>query len=388
MIVDYEDEEYIYELNAVSLENYEMRPKCIDRLMSNNYTEFKISTISRDTIGFGIVNSIFTKFTIEFNNRKYLIKFLEPNSRFRFSTMHCGRGEIFFVFYDSFDREFFEKAKSFIHDIKQRNNNPIILLIRNSYDLNIETNQNFITEEEALEFACENNIFFFHISSFKKDESGIKEILEFTLNAMEYLKNLKEKKPKKLRKICNVKKPIIYLYPKKPIDISIQINMKNSNINKFTVVYPKFNKENNTWNVHAKPNGDIIINDRTYPYLFWEAQSYVTDEINEGFIVKDEDSEKFLEEKLKILGLNDKESTDFITFWLPILLANKLSVCTFQSKEYYENFELKIEPKPDSLIRIFLAIKKLKAPINIKEQKLEKIERKGYTVVEWGGSNY
>jgi hypothetical protein len=212
--------------------------------------------------------------------------------------------------------------------------------------------------------------------------------LEFTLNAMEYLKNLKEKKPKKLRKICNVKKPIIYLYPKKPIDISIQINMKNSNINKFTVVYPKFNKENNTWNVHAKPNGDIIINDRTYPYLFWEAQSYVSDEINEGFIVKDEDSEKFLEEKLKILGLNDKESTDFITFWLPTLLANKLSVCTFQSKEYYENFELKIEPKPDSLIRIFLVIKKLKAPINIKEQKLEKIERKGYTVVEWGGSNY
>ena len=188
--------------------------------------------------------------------------------------------------------------------------------------------------------------------------------------------------------MCRVKKPIIYLYPKKPIDISIQINMKNSDINKFAVVYPKFNKENNTWNVHAKPNGDIIINDRTYPYLFWEAQSYVTDEINEGFIVKDEDSEKFLEEKLKILGLNDKESTDFITFWLPILLANKLSLCTFQSKEYYKNFELKIEPKPDSLIRIFLVIKKLKAPIDIKEQKLEKIERKGYTVVEWGGSNY
>jgi hypothetical protein len=382
MIVNYEDEEYIYKLNAVSFENSEMSSKCVDRLMSDDCTEFKISKISTDrNIGAG--NS---KFTIEFKNRKYLIKFLKLYSRSIFS--YFSRGEIFFVFYDSFDREFFEKAKSFIQNIKQRNNNPIILLIRNSYDLNIETNQNFITEEEALEFACENNIFFFHISSFKKDESGVKEILEFTLNAMEYLKNLKEKKPKKLRKICNVKKPIIYLYPKKPIDISIQINMKNSNINKFTVVYPKFNKENNTWNVHAKPNGDIIINDRTYPYLFWEAQSYVSDEINEGFIVKDEDSEKFLEEKLKILGLNDKESTDFITFWLPILLANKLSVCTFQSKEYYENFELKIEPKPDSLIRIFLVIKKLKAPINIKEQKLEKIERKGYTVVEWGGSNY
>ena len=139
------------------------------------------------------------------------------------------------------------------------------------------------------------------------------------------------------------------------MDISIQINMKNNN--KFIVVYPKFNKENNTWNVHAKPNGEVIINDKTYPYLFWEAQSYLKVEINEGFIVKDEDAENFLEEKLKIFGLNDKESTDFITFWLPILIDNKLSACTFQTKEYYENFELNIEPKPDTLIRIFLFIK-------------------------------
>ena len=200
---------------------------------------------------------------------------------------------------------------------------------------------------------------------------------------MEHLKNNKEKKVKK--KLCIVEKPIIYLYPEKPMDISLQINMKNNN--KFIVVYPKFNKENNTWNVHAKPNGEIIINDKTYPYLFWEAQSYLKVEINEGFIVKDEDAENFLEEKLKIFGLNDKESADFITFWLPILLDNKLSVCTFQTKEYYENFELNIEPKPDTLIRIFLFIKVLKNYLDIKEQKLEKIERKGYTVVEWGGCN-
>ena len=170
------------------------------------------------------------------------------------------------------------------------------------------------------------------------------------------------------------------------MDISVHLDIDLTK-HKFTTIYPKFNKENNTWNVHAKPNGEIIINDKTYPYLFWEAQSYLKVEINEGFIVKDEDAENFLEEKLKIFGLNDKESTDFITFWLPILLDNKLSVCTFQTKEYYENFELNIEPKPDTLIRIFLFIKKVNTPIAIKEQKLEKIERRGYTVVEWGGCN-
>ena len=179
-------------------------------------------------------------------------------------------------------------------------------------------------------------------------------------------------------------KPIIYLYPKETMNISVQINIKNS---KFTTIYPKFNGKN-AWNVRAKPNGDILIKDKTYPYLFWEAESYSPEEINEGFIVSEENAEKFLEEKLEIFGLNDKEKTDFITFWLPVLLKNKLSLCSFQSKQFFDDFELNITPKPDSLIRIFITIKKLDAPININEQRIVSNERKGFTVIEWGGSKY
>jgi len=181
-----------------------------------------------------------------------------------------------------------------------------------------------------------------------------------------------------------VAKPVIYLYPKETMDISVEINIKNS---KFTTIYPRFN-EKNTWNVRAKPNGDILIKDRTYPYLFWEAQSYAPQETNEGFIVSEENAEKFLEEKLEILGLNEKEKTDFITFWLPKILKNKISLCSFQSKKFFDNFELNISPKPDSLIRVFLTIKKLDSPITIKEQKLVSNQRKGFTVIEWGGSNF
>jgi hypothetical protein len=180
-----------------------------------------------------------------------------------------------------------------------------------------------------------------------------------------------------------LKKPIIYLYPENPMDVSVQVNLKES---KFSTVYPKFNKEN-IWNVHAKPNGDITILDKTYPYLFWEAESYISQNMNKGFIVKSEDAENFLEEKLKILGLNDKESTDFITYWLPLLLRNKLSLCSFQTQEFFNNIELNVTPKPDSVIRVFLSIKKLDYFINIEEQKLEPFERKGFTVVEWGGSD-
>ena len=166
------------------------------------------------------------------------------------------------------------------------------------------------------------------------------------------------------------------------MNISVKVNFKKT---KFTTIYPKFNEEN-TWNVYAKPNGDIIINNKTYPYLFWETKSSNYQNMNKGFIVKSEDAENFLEEKLKILGLNDKESTDFITYWLPLLLRNKLSLCSFQTQEFFNNFELNVTPKPDSVIRVFLSIKKLDHFINIEEQKLEPFERKGFTVVEWGGS--
>jgi hypothetical protein len=162
-------------------------------------------------------------------------------------------------------------------------------------------------------------------------------------------------------------KPVIYLYPEESMDISVQLNFEKRI---FTTIYPKFNGKN-TWNVHAKPNGDILIKDKTYPYLFWEAESYNPQETNEGFIVTEENAEKFLEEKLDILGLNEKEKTDFITYWLPVLLRNKLSLCSFQSKKFFNNIELNVTPKPDSMIRVFLTIKKLERPINIREQKLK-----------------
>ena len=182
-----------------------------------------------------------------------------------------------------------------------------------------------------------------------------------------------------------LKKPIIYLYPEKSMKISVNLNISEA---KFTVVYPKFNEKNNTWNVEGNPNGDIKINNKMYPYLYYECDSYFTQETKEGFVVEEKNAIDFLEEKLKILGLNDKEMADFITFWLPTLLSNKVSLCTFQTEAFFDHIKLNVTPKPDTIIRIFLSIKKIDSPIEIKEQKLEHVERKGFTVVEWGGSSF
>ena len=47
---------------------------------------------------------------------------------------------------------------------------------------------------------------------------------------------------------------------------------------------------------------------------------------------------------------------------------------------------LQIEPKPQTTIRVLMTFKGLENKINVKEQELTKVERKGYTVVEWGAT--
>ena len=178
-------------------------------------------------------------------------------------------------------------------------------------------------------------------------------------------------------------KPVLYLYPEEPMDVEIKLNFKNC---KLTCIYPKFNESENTWKVRASPNGEISIIDKKYPYLFWEAVNYFEQDLSKGFVVKAEEAEKFLEEKLKMLGLNEKESCDFITYWLPVLMKNKLSLCTFQTQKFFDNFEYEFTPKPKTFLRVFLSIKKLEKEIKVEEQEIKEIKREGFTIVEWGGS--
>ena len=177
-------------------------------------------------------------------------------------------------------------------------------------------------------------------------------------------------------------KPIIYIYPKEDIDVSIKV----SNEELFTVTYPKYN---DGWKVKALTDGTLIDkNGKSYYALYWEGINKNISKVKEdGFVVKGEDCAAFLEEKLEILGLNYKEQNEFIMFWLPKLEKNKYNYIRFQTDdEINDNMELYIDPKPDTLIRVRMDYKALDKKIKVKEQKLTRVERKGYTIVEWGGT--
>lgn len=178
-------------------------------------------------------------------------------------------------------------------------------------------------------------------------------------------------------------KPVIYLYPKESVELSVKLG-KPENI---TCSYPKYN---DGWNVIASPDGNLtdLHTGRNLYSLYWEGlQTYNSKVQKDGFVVKGEEVAKFLEEKLSVLGLNEKEAEEFIIYWLPKLEANKYNYIRFATMEEINvNMPLEINPKPDTIIRVLMTFKGLDDPIEVQEQELVSPERKGFVTVEWGGT--
>lgn len=177
-------------------------------------------------------------------------------------------------------------------------------------------------------------------------------------------------------------KPIIYIYPEVETEISVKLGKPE----KITCSYPRYEGE---WKVKASTNGNLVDlkTGRNLYCLYWEGINTNSSKIKKGFVVKGEDTAKFLEEKLEILGLNEREAEEFIIYWLPKMERNNYNYIRFETmEEINKNMPLEIEPSPDTLIRVMMEFKGLRNPIDVENQILEKAERNGYTVVEWGGT--
>ena len=175
-------------------------------------------------------------------------------------------------------------------------------------------------------------------------------------------------------------KPVIYLYPPKTTDISVQLHYTG----KLTCTYPPIG---NGWHVTAQPDGTLInhADKKEYSYLFWEGESETRFDMSRGFVVAGKDTAMFLQEKLAFMGLTPREYNEFIVYWLPQMQDNPYNLITFQDKDYTDQAKLVITPKPDSVLRVFMVYKPLQQKITVSEKALKRFTRKGFTVVEWGG---
>lgn len=175
-------------------------------------------------------------------------------------------------------------------------------------------------------------------------------------------------------------KPVIYLYPEQPTDVTITLELDGT----LTSTYPTYK---DGWHVTALPDGTLTDGSgREYYCLFWEGVQNAEYDLTRGFVVAGKDTQAFLEYALDQLGLTAREANEFIIYWLPRMQNNAYNLITFQTDRYTDGAVLNVTPRPDTLIRVFMAWMPLDEPVTIEAQQLTAPERDGFAVVEWGGA--
>ncbi len=199
-------------------------------------------------------------------------------------------------------------------------------------------------------------------------------------------------------------KPAIYLYPKNKMNVNVKVAPKGT----FTYTDPVYDSKKG-WNVTAYPDGKLSWQDNAYgvnskgekrqtniyDYLYYESKIHdsLINKPNEGYVIANNDLYNFYQTTLPKLGLNQKETQDYIEYWTGILPEAEYYFIGLLSKENVDFIEpMSITPQADSTLRVRLyyeALNKTEAEQKMKTLKNPVLsgtfERNGFTVVEWGG---
>lgn len=183
--------------------------------------------------------------------------------------------------------------------------------------------------------------------------------------------------------------PSIYLYPQKPTQVTITLGSP--------LTYTDPAVRNNSWQVTAHPDGalkpdtrhQIPDTNRHRLYYEYDKSKVSFTEPQEGFVVKRESLEAFLEDNLfPELGLNKQEVEDLLADVKTSLIGSQdspfINISFVDPKELNQKLPLEISPKPDKIYRIHLMFTPLDTPELLKAPKLLKITRSGFTAIELG----
>jgi hypothetical protein len=174
--------------------------------------------------------------------------------------------------------------------------------------------------------------------------------------------------------------PIIYLYPIVPQRVRVQAEP-------LYAIKASIPPYHGGWDVWAQPSGTLTAGQKTYSHLFWEGRSSISPMRQEGFVIAQREVPGFFERMLPRLGLNERESRDFRDAWLPRFHDAPYYFITFVSPETIHRLApLVVTPKPDVVIRVLMDFRPLWTTALVKPPDLPRPpERRGFTVVEWGG---
>ncbi len=183
-----------------------------------------------------------------------------------------------------------------------------------------------------------------------------------------------------------VDKPVIYLYSEKTQPFELSFDFKG----KLNFTHPKYD---GSWKGIMHPNGDLVVNNQVYDYLFWEGSKtdlHSSIDMTIGSIVKRDELEPFLEGVLTQMNFNDREIQDFMCYWVPRMMVNDQNFIHFICNETYDEViaRMNISPTPDQMIRLFMVWGEINTNQEkpLAKQTFQTIKRTGFTLVEWGGS--
>jgi hypothetical protein len=175
--------------------------------------------------------------------------------------------------------------------------------------------------------------------------------------------------------------PILYLYPEQTESVTVQLGREIA----LTRSYPAYGSG---WSVSAHPDGRLLDlrTGRKMPYLFWEGHSYILPKESEGFVVARAEVRDFLTSELPQLGLNERETYDFVAAWGSKLKESPYYFITFLDQLVIDRYyPLRIYPPPETTIRVFMDFKPLSAPTAVQPlSPAPPPQRHGFTAVEWG----
>lgn len=175
-------------------------------------------------------------------------------------------------------------------------------------------------------------------------------------------------------------KPVVYLYPTTAQSVDVRVG---ANV---TLSDPLYDPRG--WrNVWAEPSGKLTYRGTIYDSLFWEGTGIGEyPSITSGTVVARANAAKTIKSQLAEQGLNDKEISDFMTYWTDRIPSKPYIRLTWLTTKQMDMLApLYVVPRPDTVKRVFLDMDGYDQSITLPQQKLESFTRRGFTVVEWGG---
>jgi len=200
-----------------------------------------------------------------------------------------------------------------------------------------------------------------------------------------------------------VRKPNIYFYPPEATEVTVRLELGEGCA--LTYSDPRYGEG---WTVNVEPDGwmdngigyvvvpagelgeeEVIFDAPRYGYLFYEARAPDVWQRERGWLVTRDVMGDFFTSVLEEYGFRGREVDDFLEYWTPRLTESLFYAVYPQTDEINAVVGLRVEPEPDSVLRLFFLIEPLDeatatADGYLPEPEIPEFTREGFTVVEWG----